>query len=153
MKKKENRFVLFFTDSTYRWLLFETIKIKFYSIPLINRIRIWWYTLRNYKKIQATDPWELHVEKKNMEHRAHKTKLLCALVLLQCAIRADEESEAKRNFEKHKSDVLLHPLMREPEFAELRAWFEQVTPQEADTTMIDVAIQKLTVEIKKLTSE
>ena len=56
-------------------------------------------------------------------------------------------------FEKHKSDVLLHPLMKESEFAELRAWVEQVTPQEADTTMIDTAIPKLTAAIQKLTSE
>ena len=93
------------------------------------------------------------MQNKNSEHRAHKTKLLCALVLLQCAIRAEDGTEAKRNFEKHKNDVLLHPMMKESEFAELRAWVEQVTPQEADTTMIDAAIEKLTAEIKKLTSE
>ena len=39
----------FFTDPVYRWIIFETLKLKFLRVPLVSSLLAWYYAGKIFK--------------------------------------------------------------------------------------------------------
>ena len=138
-----NKFVLFFTDATFRKKMLQQLKFRFMLLPGIRHVVSWWFAFTFVMKTKDLDRWQQHVARKNLERSAKQTTFICALIRLSGCISATDEYRDTNEFLLAKSEVLSCEYWREvPELFDLKAWIESIGPEERNNEPLQNFFEK-----------
>ena len=122
-----NRLKLFFTDKTYRQIIFFKLKIKFFSLPGIKQISLWYFSYKIAKRREKMTPWEQYCEDKEFEKGINQIMLLAkSLHLGLIALDPQITEERFKELSELKTEILAFDLIYDFEYKELKACVENI---------------------------
>lgn len=129
---------LFIKEKFYRKAVFEILKWRFLSLPLVKDMYAYILGKKFEKKIQGNDNWDQYVAIKKAENDSKIFRFKCDLVRLEAYIMADGNNEEL--FRQAKSDVLNNEVIDWPEYREFKKWASNIDSSEKDYSLIEQLI-------------
>lgn len=137
------RIKTFFTDFGYRWVVIETLRLKFLKLPLISTFVSWYYAGKIFKS--KNNGWDRYTEFKELEGDFDKVKFANALYRLESCMPLAEELK-KDIFYNAKEDILSTNMINRSDLKDFKKWVCDVEIHETDATMVSEVLNQIIEE-------
>lgn len=144
---KKNRFIRFFKDKSYRWLIKEKIILWFMSRSIVIWIITFWMWVKFAWRVRHLSRWEQYIEERKFASKMDHWNYSAAVFTLLLLMRDRKNSKASvENFERLKKDILECDTIKEPENSDFREWLEQTDYNTEDISYLEAYFNTLIPE-------
>lgn len=133
----------FFTDPVYRWIIFETLKLKFLRLPLVSSLMAWYYAGKIFKS--NDNGWDRYTEFKELEGDFDKVMFVNCLLRLEMCISLDEELK-EEHFYLVKEQLLDTSMINRKDLKDFKEWVSGIEINETDATKVREVLDQVTSE-------
>ena len=141
---KKNRFIRFFKDKSYRWLVKEKIILWFLSRSIVIWCITFWMWISFAWKVRHLSRWEQYIEERKFASKMDYWNYSVAVFTLLLLMR-DRESvkNSADTYNRLKKDILDCDAIKEPENSGFREWLEKTDYNTQDISYLEAYFNTL----------